>query len=479
MLKRFSVLILSAATLAACSESTLPTDGSPLVPSGRALLAELTCNADVAAQRISCAPATPSLAGASADLIIGGQNVYTKLTSTNVVNNGTTLTGDVTVQNLTAQPWATTDGATPTTNGVRVFVHTPPNNGVTIANFDGTGTFTASNQQYFQYNSTALGADGILSSNEVSSSKSWQFNLNGAPGFTFQVYVTTQLPDEGGVLRWTASTVAQAGLAENINAIWGASSSDVWIAGKDGSNVLQHWNGTSWTSYAGAETVDMVALWGSGSSDVYAVGGTKMQHWNGSAWADTASASTTSLLAIWGSSATDVYACGKTGTLVHSSGGAFTAVAGNPLAGTDCTTIWGSSASDIYIGETNVYHYDGTNWNQISPGISNIRAIWGTSANDIWIGGTGGNVVHYDGTSWSAPITVGNTDVGGIWGTSTSDVYLANRAGSIWHYNGSSWVRYRNPADSYVGVWGGGRTDVWVVGADSAFKINKVYHGTR
>jgi hypothetical protein len=480
MLKRFSVLILSAATLAACSESTLPTDGSQATPSGRALLAQLTCKADVAAKSISCVPAAPSLAGgASADLIIGGQNLYTKLTSTNVVTTGTTsLTGDVTVQNLTGQPWATADGTTPNANGVRVFFYTLPNNGVTIANADGMGTFTASNQPYFQYTGTALGADGILANSEVSSSKNWQFNLNGASSFTFQVYVTTQLPDEGGVLLWTPSTVAQSAPTENINAIWGASASDIWIAGKAGPNVLQHWNGTSWSSFAGAESVDMVALWGSGSTDVYAVGSTKMQHWNGSTWSDTTSAPN-SLLAVWGSSATDVYACGKTGTLVHSSGGAFSAVAGNPLGTEDCAAIWGSSSSDVYIGEANVYHFNGTSWSTVSAGITGVRAIWGTSPTDVWIGGTGGNVVHYDGTSWSAPILVGNTDVGGIWGTSTSDVYLANRAGSIWHYNGSNWVRYRNPADSYVGVWGSGRTDVWVVGADVAFQVNKVYHGTR
>jgi hypothetical protein len=479
MLKRLSVVILSAATLAACSESLSPTDSSPAAPTGRALLAQLTCNADVAAKRISCAPAAPSLARGSADLIIGGQNTYTTLASTNVITTGTTsLTGDVTVQNLTGQPWATADGTTPTANGVRVFFYTMPNNGVTIANADGTGTFTASNQPYFQYTGSALGADGILSSSEVSSSKNWQFNLNGASSFTFQVYVTTQLPDEGGVLLWTPSAVAQSGPVEHLNAIWGASASDIWIAGQTGANVLQHWNGTSWSSFAGAESVDMVALWGSGSSDVYAVGGTKMQHWNGSTWSDTTAAPNT-LLAVWGSSATDVYACGKTGTLVHSSGGAFSAVAGNPLGTEDCAAIWGSSSSDVYIGEANVYRYNGTSWSAVSAGITGVRAIWGTSPSDVWIGGTSGNVVHYDGSSWSAPLTVGNADVAAIWGTSTSDVYLVNRAGSIWHFNGSNWVKYRNPADSYVGVWGSSRTDVWVVGADSAFTNNKAYHGTR
>ena len=480
MRKRLSALILSAATLAACSESILPTERPQATPTPRALLAQLTCKADVVAKRISCAPTGPSLSGASADLIIGGQNTYTTLASTNVITTGTTsLTGDVTVQNLTGQPWATTDGTTPTTNGVRVFVYTPPNNGVTIANSDGTGTFTASNQPYFQYASTALGADGILASGEVSSSKNWQFNLNGASSFTFQVYVTTQLPDEGGVLLWTPSTVAQAGATENINSIWGASASDIWISGIAGANVLQHWNGSSWSSYAGAESVDMVALWGSASSDVYAVGSTKTQRWNGTSWSDVTTSASGALLAIWGSSATDVYACGKTGTLVHSTGGSFTNVASNPLGTEDCAAIWGSSSSDVYIGEANVYHWNGTSWSTVSAGISGVRAIWGTSPSDVWIGGTGGNVVHWNGTSWSAPILVGNTDVGGIWGTSTSDVYLVNRAGSIWHFNGTNWVRYRNPADSYVGVWGSSRTDVWVVGADAAFQNNRVVHGTR
>ena len=39
-----------------------------------------------------------------------------------------------------------------------------------------------------------------------------------------------------------------------------------------------------------------------------------------------------------GSSSTDVYACGKTGTLVHSTGGAFTNLAGNPLGTEDFAT---------------------------------------------------------------------------------------------------------------------------------------------
>ena len=64
MLKRLSALILSAATLAACSESSHAdrTSLAGAVDAGRRCSPQLTCQADVAAQRISCAPAAPSLA---------------------------------------------------------------------------------------------------------------------------------------------------------------------------------------------------------------------------------------------------------------------------------------------------------------------------------------------------------------------------------------------------------------------------------
>jgi hypothetical protein len=131
------------------------------------------------------------------------------------------------------------------------------------------------------------------------------------------------------------------------------------------------------------------------------------------------------------------------------------------------------------MGEADVYHFDGGSWSQVPASIDNIRAIWGSSSTDVWFGGINGKMVHYDG-SWSAPITLGSSDVGGIWGSSSSDVFMVNRGGDIWHYNGSIWVKFSTkPTEAYLGVWGSSSTDLWTVGADSAFKINKVYHGTR
>jgi hypothetical protein len=483
MLKRVGSLLIAAATMAACSEPTVPTGTSPEIPvaAQQSVLATLSCRVDVAAQSMSCAPESP--AGRSADVILGGQNTYVTLTSSSVVNNGTTITANVNVKNLTVQPWATADGTTPDTGGVKVFFHTGPTNGVTVANRDSTTTFTGPNQPYFKYSGTDLGTDGIngiLASGETSANKSWVFNLNGAGTFAFQLFITTKLPDDQGVLRWTRSQLSQAGTFEEINGVWGSSSTDVWAGGTGGTTSLHHWDGSSWTASAGAETVDVLALWGTASNNVYAVGGTKIQQYNGTSWADVSSGATASLFAVWGSSATDIYAGGLNGTLVHSTGGAFTPVASTGLGTELVIAIWGTSPTDVYVGGDTFRHWDGGSWSVVTAAsITDVRKIWGSSATDIWVGGTNGALRHLTGGSWVSS-TLGTAPITGIWGTAANDVYLTNRSGEIYHYNGTSWVKYSGLTNTAIlDLWGSGRQDLWAVGSDLTFTNNIVVHGTR
>jgi hypothetical protein len=485
MLKRVSALLLSATVMAACSDTTLPvpSDATPAPTSGRELVAELTCKADVATARIACSPASASVSsGALGDLIIGGQNLYVKLATTGVVNNGTTLSGNVTVQNLTVQPWATLNDTTGTANGVRVFFHTQPTNGVTIANADDSTTYTATKQPYHAYTGTMLGADGILSPNETSAAKNWVFNLNGASSFTYQLYVVATLPDEQGVLKWTQQTLpANTVTYESLNTVWGASSTDVWLGGPNGTNALLHWDGTSWSNTASASDVNQ--LWGSSGSDIYGVGSFTIKHYNGTSWSDLNTGTPQFLLSVWGSSATDIYAGGNAGLVMHSTGGTFTTVNSltTGIGNEPIQAIWGTSSTNVYFGGTNVYHYTGTTpWSTVNTGISNVSAIWGSSATDIWMGATAGNMAHLSGGTWTT-WSVGSGTVTGIWGTSSGDVYMVNRVGEIWHFNGTNWVKYVPAAgQAFLGVWGSGRTDVWVAGTDDPdFMFKRLYRASR
>lgn len=184
--------------------------GQPLVDTpqeaGLDILAQMVCTARVDTKSIACESARPQAPGRP-ELIVGGQNLYVKLTSSNVVVvPGGNFSFDVTVQNLIPQPLGTTDGTTPHANGVRVFFHSGPTNTtagapggmVSVSNPDGTGTFTGTNQPYFQYSGTALGPDGILSQNETSNTRNWVISRSGGVNtFVFTVYVAAevQYPD--------------------------------------------------------------------------------------------------------------------------------------------------------------------------------------------------------------------------------------------------------------------------------------------
>ncbi len=198
---------LSAVALwvAACRDSAAPT-----APTAQFQTELVTCEASVPAGTLTCASAQPQTSrqllaapGMSFDLILGGQGALVRLASSGTAYNAGTqaFTSNVTVENLIAQPMNTTNGTTPDAGGIKVFLHSGPavtggTGTVTIANADGTGTFTGASQPYFLYSSGA-----VLASGATTSAKTWQFTVpTTVTTFAFQVFVTTRLPDETSAL---------------------------------------------------------------------------------------------------------------------------------------------------------------------------------------------------------------------------------------------------------------------------------------
>ncbi|HEV7992481.1 MAG TPA: IPT/TIG domain-containing protein, partial [Gemmatimonadaceae bacterium] len=164
-------------------------------------------NANTSASSIG-GRASASLASVQDPHLLGGQGIYVRLVSSGLTyNTGTGLFSfNVTVQNLSTAAMATSDGATRHDNGMRVFFNTAPTTTsgtgtISILNPTGQDAFTGSNQSYYQYGGKIggvdqgeLGADGILSSAEVSSAKNWQFDVpSTVTMFAFTVYVATEM----------------------------------------------------------------------------------------------------------------------------------------------------------------------------------------------------------------------------------------------------------------------------------------------
>ncbi|MFL5539068.1 MAG: hypothetical protein ACJ8J0_08750 [Longimicrobiaceae bacterium] len=190
---------LALPLLAACADRspTLPAV-APELPAGA--VGKLECTVNVPEQTLSCTPVV-STGGARAAKLLGGQDKYVKLASSGTAYDGGTqiFSSNVTLQNLLQESIGTTDGST--VAGVDVFFAAGPTvtsggagSSVTVFNYDGTGTFTATNQRYFHYAQ-------IIETYEISSAKSWQFQISGAVStFSFTVYVSAPVVNESAPL---------------------------------------------------------------------------------------------------------------------------------------------------------------------------------------------------------------------------------------------------------------------------------------
>jgi hypothetical protein len=231
-------LLLSAVTLtAACADSsTGPAPHSLRGTSGGTSggTAQLTCDVQITPRTVTTTTAGPGVSAGSSGSIIcrsnaraaaaaaaaavgtagaaGGKRTVSATDSIledqgtdisiqfdsvqiaeNVLTLVRTLTAWTSVTNMLAMPMGTADGVTPATNGTRVFFISGPSTlsgvgVVTIGNATGTGTFTAADQQYFQYN-------GIIEPGASSGTIGWQFSSAlVVNSFTFGIGVDAIVP---------------------------------------------------------------------------------------------------------------------------------------------------------------------------------------------------------------------------------------------------------------------------------------------
>jgi hypothetical protein len=214
--QRLIVLLTLLAATAACMDNVpvtspeeLPGEEVADAAGNQNFVAAVACRANATEGELYCGPVpmheNRDYAGPQR-VIVGGQDQYVTLTSSNVSYDAgdRIFQADVTVTNLIAQGLGSPDGGV-TTTGVRVFHHTGPTTTggtgtVTVANADGTATFTGANQPYFHY-------DLYLPPDATSPAKTWEWNLTpGVTAFEFEVFVAADVWGEEGYVDVTPSS---------------------------------------------------------------------------------------------------------------------------------------------------------------------------------------------------------------------------------------------------------------------------------
>lgn len=501
------VLVLGAG---ACRD--LPTGAAaPAGPAPTPQRKEVHCSVAVKARTFVCDPAGPR--GIRSNLVLGGQGLNVRLTSTNVqfLDGDNVLSADVRVQNLLDQPLGT-DGSD--LYGVRVFYAVPPTvtlgSGDVSALTDSVGTFTESGQKYYVY-------PEIIQPRGISQPQTWEFHVDPTvERFDFLLYVETQTPAEQSVLHWRpeagtqvylsslyaawansphdvfavsdgavlhfdgnywrAMDAGSCGCSTSLYGVWGSSGQDVYAVGTTG--TILHWTGTDWNAVSDPDVPgnDLFSVWGSGAFDVWAVGdaGTLL-HSNGSDWISFPNSLglDTPLYGVWGTGAADVYAVGAGGTIIHFDGSEWTfQMSDQPLI--TFSAVWGSGPTDVWAagsggdGTTGVlYHNDGSGWTEVTdPEISAAQSLvsgWSSSPGDVWIS-AGDHLLHGDGASWT-PVTVdGEQAIYGLTGTGPGNVFAVGTFGFTARYSGTDWTKTAFAGTDVYGLWGSSAADVWAVG---------------
>jgi hypothetical protein len=469
--------LLLLAVLSACDGDALT---APLAtPGGPAAAMELRCTVSVAAATLVCERPGGAARG---ELLLGGQGVRVKLTSSNVsIDPGTsTLQTDVTVRNLMSQAIGTPDGTT--VSGVRVFFHQLPtvtegSGTVTVQNPDGLATYTAANQPYFLY-------DEILYPQGTSAAKTWRFTVpSTATVFVFSVYVAAAAPVEAGVTRWAWES--GSGMPRLFATdVWGASDSSVFVVGnsaEEGGSVM-YWNGHAWTELLGtnnsADRFNGVS--GTSERDVWVTSPTELLHYTGNTWTRYPTAEFGEYLeAVWAGTPSLAFAVGRASLVRRWNGSAWTVetVPNPPSGAADLHAVWGSSPTDVWVVGDNgrVLHYDGVAWSLVETGTTaHLSAVWGSSPTDVWaVGYHSGfrtaHIVHYDGTGWEVMAPPEAFNLVSVWGSGPSEVYALGVDKSfetlMLRWDGSTWSRDATVTQpSLEEVWGSADGTFYAVG---------------
>jgi len=210
-------------------------------------------------------------------------------------------------------------------------------------------------------------------------------------------------------------------------------------------------------------------VWGSSSSDIFAVGqiGT-IVHFDGHTWSPMTSGTQKVLYDVWGSSGSDVWAVGYNGTILRYDGSTWSdwSLPGGPDA-PHLWGVWGSSSTDIFfVGSGgNIIHYtNGSTWDWGTVGTENLYGVWGSSASNVYAVGNNGTILHFDGSAWSPISSATSVGLWSVWGSSSSDIFAVGDNGTIVHYNVSTGISLRSYGGGLIDVWGSSLYDVYAVG---------------
>jgi hypothetical protein len=208
---------------------------------------------------------------------------------------------------------------------------------------------------------------------------------------------------------------------------------------------------------------------------------------------------TPQMLSIWGSSNSDVYACGDglrngVGEVYHFDGkswhpltislGANTYYELNQLTGFSRDDIW-AVGSRLYPGPGTidsalVIHFDGAKWASMLSshmGVAGLRRIWGFSGSNLYCGSRDGKLIHFDGGRWTVEVIYPHMSINAIGGDRdrlfvSGNTYAGNDSVLCYSKTSGPWqlVDVRTTLRTILAFYSPRRGDYYAATSDGIFR---------
>ena len=304
-----------------------------------------------------------------------------------------------------------------------------------------------------------------------------------------------------------------------VTSAWGSGPKDLFAVATDDYNwSILYYDGSEWTPMDLGTVegkVEFAAIWGASSSDVFMVGSLSeshrgfISHYDGSDWTIMDTGIEFSLshwdwadTPIWGSASNDVFVVAGGGTVLHYNGDTWSLM--DSGIDNDLITVWGTASNDVFAGgfyvENNsgvLFHYDGQHWKSMDNiemdmgfGIAAVLDIWASSSNDIYarvLTDIDGGIayLHYDGRRWTFAFICDDLSFeNDVWGTGSSNVYAlctstpsnSDEIDTVFHFDGTISALICTNGSEYLDsmyfylIYGTSENDVFY------FSSNAVYH---
>jgi hypothetical protein len=263
---------------------------------------------------------------------------------------------------------------------------------------------------------------------------------------------------------------------QSLMSIWGSGSSDVWAVGASGTIV--HYDGKTWSVSPSGTTKRLSSVAGSAPNDVWAVGeaGTILR-FDGKSWSPADIASERTYLNVASAGPRHAYVAGlddDEGILRHNRvEDEKTWENMRVPSASSIWRIWAGIPNQVWLvgndadsgGSGIVLRGYGKKFERVKFEGGGIRGIFGTASNDIWVSTYDGHLQHWDDNVWTPVKDAPNGRLLGLWGANKSDVWAVGFDGLIVHYDGKKWTRVPTHTKEILwSIWGSSSNDVWVAG---------------